>query len=157
MPPPPPPPNASDLKDEGQVVASGSLRQRMEQHRANPSCASCHTLMDPLGFGLENFDAVGAWRDREGAFFIDASGELPDGSKFKGPRELKAILKEKKDDFVRCLSAKMLTYALGRGLEAYDRCAVDDISAAVAKGGYKFSALIHAIVSSDPFQKRGNR
>ncbi|HEV3338900.1 MAG TPA: DUF1592 domain-containing protein [Pirellulales bacterium] len=157
MPPPPPPPNASDLKDEGQVVASGSLRQRMEQHRANPSCASCHTLMDPLGFGLENFDAVGGWRDREGPFAIDASGELPDGSAFKGPRELKAILKQKKDDFVRCLSAKMLTYALGRGLEAYDRCAVDDISAAVAQGDYKFSALIHAIVSSDPFQKRGSR
>ena len=129
----------------------------MEQHRANPSCASCHTLMDPLGFGLENFDAVGAWRDREGAFFIDASGELPDGSSFKGPRELKAILKQKKDDFVRCLSAKMLTYALGRGLEAYDRCAVDEISAAVAKDGYKFSALIQAVVSSDPFQKRGSR
>ena len=157
MPPPPPPPNASDLKDEGQVVTSGSLRQRMEQHRANPSCASCHTLMDPLGFGLENFDTIGAWRDREGQFFIDASGELPDGSSFKGPRELKAILKQKKDDFVRCLSAKMLTYALGRGLEAYDRCAIDEISAAVAKDGYKFSALIHAIVSSDPFQKRGNR
>jgi hypothetical protein len=157
MPPPPPPPNAGDLKDEGQAAASGSLRQRMEQHRANPSCASCHALVDPLGFGLENFDAVGAWRDRDGAFFIDPSGELPDGSSFKGPRELKAILKQKKDEFVRCLSAKMLTYALGRGLEAYDRCAVDEISAAVAQGDYKFSALIHAIVMSDPFQKRGNR
>ncbi|HWB12379.1 MAG TPA: DUF1592 domain-containing protein [Pirellulales bacterium] len=157
MPPPPPPPNAGDLKDEGQVAASGSLRQRMEQHRANPSCASCHVLMDSLGFGLENFDAVGAWRDRDGAFAIDASGELPDGSSFKGPRELKAILKQKKDEFVRCLSAKMLTYALGRGLEAYDRCAVDEISATVAQDGYKFSALIRAIVLSDPFQKRGSR
>lgn len=157
MPPPPPPPNASDLNDEAQVVASGSLRQRMEQHRANPSCASCHTLMDPLGFGLENFDAIGAWRDREEQFFVDASGELPDGSKFKGPRELKAVLKQKSDEFVRCLSGKMLTYALGRGLEASDRCVVDEIAAATAEGGYKFSAMIRAIVASDPFQNRRGR
>jgi hypothetical protein len=157
MPPPPPPPNASDLNDDEKVVASGSLRQRMEQHRANPSCASCHTLMDPLGFGLENFDAIGAWRDRDGAFAVDASGELPDGSAFKGPRELKAILLAKKDEFVRCLVTKMLTYALGRGLEAYDRCAVDEISAAVVQGDYKFSAVVHAIVKSDPFQKRRGR
>ena len=152
--PPPPPPNASDLNDDEKVVASGSLRQRMEQHRANPSCASCHVMMDPLGFGLENFDAIGAWRDRDGAFAIDASGTLPDGSSFKGPRELKSILKERKDEFVRCLAGKMLTYALGRGLEPYDRCAVDDIAARLAQHDYKFSALVYAIVESDPFQKR---
>ncbi|HJT32660.1 MAG TPA: DUF1592 domain-containing protein [Pirellulales bacterium] len=153
-PPPPPPPGAGELKDDEQVALTGSVRQRTEQHRANPACASCHALMDPLGFGLENFDAVGAWRDRDGAFFVDASGELTDGSKFKGPKELKAILRAKKDDFARCFTEKMLTYALGRGLEPYDKCAVDDIVAALAKDGYKFSMLIQQIVASDPFQKR---
>lgn len=154
MAPPPPPPNAGDLKDDGKAVATGSLRQRMEQHRANPSCASCHTLMDSLGFALENFDAIGAWRDRDGAFAVDASGTLPDGASFRGPRELKQVLMQKKDDFVRCLAGKMLTYALGRGLEPYDRCAVDGICESLAKADFKFSALIRAIVESDPFQKR---
>lgn len=153
-PPPPPPPDAGELKEDEKVALSGSLRQRMEQHRANPSCAACHQRMDPLGFGLENFDAIGAWRDRDGEFFIDASGELPDGSKFKRPAELKAILKAKKDDFARCLSEKMLTYALGRGLEYYDKCAIDEITDKLAKHDYKFSALILEIVASDPFQKR---
>lgn len=153
-PPPPPPPGAGELKDDEQVALTGSVRQRTEQHRANPACASCHALMDPLGFGLENFDAVGAWRDRDRAFFVDASGELTDGSKFKGPKELKAILRAKKDDFARCFTEKMLTYALGRGLEPYDKCAVDDIVAALAKDGYKFSTLIQQVVASDPFQKR---
>ncbi|MGH7194963.1 MAG: DUF1588 domain-containing protein, partial [Candidatus Saccharimonadales bacterium] len=153
-PPPPPPPGAGELKDDEQVALTGSVRQRTEQHRANPACASCHALMDPLGFGLENFDAVGAWRDRDGAFFVDASGELVDGSKFKGPQELKAILKAKKDDFARCFAEKMLTYALGRGLEPYDKCTVDDVVAGLAKHGYKFSTLIQQIVASDPFQKR---
>jgi hypothetical protein len=154
MAPPPPPPNSGDLNDDEKVVATGSLRQRMEQHRADPNCASCHALMDPLGFGLENFDAIGAWRDRDGAFAVDASGTLPDGGSFKRPRELKVILRGKQDEFIRCLAGKMLTYALGRGLEAYDRCAVEEIAAALAKGDYKFSTLIHAIVASDPFQKR---
>lgn len=157
MSPPPPPPNSGDLEDDPKAVATGSLRQRLEQHRANPSCASCHTMMDPLGFGLENFDAIGAWRDREGAYAIDASGTLPDGSAFKGPRELKEILKGRKDDFVRCVAGKMLTYALGRGLTPYDQCALDDIAALLAKSDYKFSALIHALVESDPFQKRKSK
>ncbi|HUY88885.1 MAG TPA: DUF1592 domain-containing protein [Pirellulales bacterium] len=153
-PPPPPPPDAPDLKEDEKVALSGSLRQRMEQHRANPSCAACHARMDPLGFGLENFDAIGAWRDRDGEFAIDASGELPDGSKFKRPAELKAILKAKQDDFARCLTEKMLTYALGRGLEYYDKCAIDEIASKLAKSGYKFSTLILEIVASDPFQLR---
>lgn len=151
---PPPPPGSGDLSDDEQVALTGSVRQRTEQHRANPACASCHALMDPLGFGLENFDAVGAWRDRDGTFFVDASGELVDGRKFKGPQELKAILKTKKDEFARCFTEKMLTYALGRGLEPFDRCTVDDIVAALAKDGYKFSTLIQQIVASDAFQKR---
>ena len=153
-PPPPPPPDAGELKEDDKVALSGSLRQRMEQHRANPSCAACHARMDPLGFGLENFDAIGAWRDRDGEFAIDASGELPDGSKFKRPAELKELLKAKKDDFARCLAEKMLTYALGRGLEYYDKCAIDEIADRLAKHEYKFSSLILEIVASDPFQKR---
>lgn len=158
MAPPPPPPNSGDLDDDPKAAAkAGSLRQQLEQHRANPSCASCHTMMDPLGFGLENFDAIGAWRDRDGALAIDASGLLPDGSSFNGPRELKAVLKQRKDDFVRCLAGKMLTYALGRGIQPSDQCTLDDISSRLAKNDYKFSALIHAIVESDPFQKRKSK
>ena len=86
-----------NCKDDKQAVLTGSLRQRMEQHRANPSCASCHQRMDPLGFGFENFDAIGAWRDRDGKFAIDPSGALPDGQSFKGPAELRAILKDRQD------------------------------------------------------------
>jgi len=153
-PPPPPPPGAGELRDDEQVALTGSLRQRMEQHRANPSCAQCHFRMDPLGFGLENFDAIGAWRDRDGSFFIDASGTLPDGSSFKRPSELKTILKARKDEFARCFTEKMLTYALGRGLEYYDRCTVDEIASALAHDNYKFGTLIQRIVASEPFQKR---
>ncbi len=142
-----------ELKEGGKAL-TGTLRQQMEQHRANPSCAACHARMDSLGFGLENFDAIGAWRDRDGAHAIDASGALPDGSSFKRPSELKQILKRKKDDFARCLAEKMLTYALGRGLEYYDKCAVDDIAAKLAANDYKFSTLILEIVGSDPFQLR---
>ncbi|MBI1899875.1 MAG: DUF1592 domain-containing protein [Planctomycetia bacterium] len=150
--PPPPPPQVEQLKEDGPLT--GTLRQRMEQHRRNPNCAVCHKQMDPLGFGLENFDAVGAWRDKEGDEPIDASGELPDGRKFNGPSELKQILLGDKADFRRCLAEKMLTYALGRGLEYYDRCAVDDIVRAVEQDGEGMQALVHAIVASDPFQKR---
>lgn len=153
-PPPPPPPDVPELKEDEKAVQSGSLRQRMEQHRANPTCAACHQRMDPLGFGLENFDAVGAWRARDGNVPVDATGILPGGQSFQGPRELKAILKSRKDAFARCLTEKLLTYALGRGLEYYDRKAVDRIAGAVAKSDYRFSALVLEIVKSDPFQKR---
>jgi mono/diheme cytochrome c family protein len=153
-PPPPPPPGAGELSEDKKVVLSGTLRQRMEQHRANPNCATCHQRMDPLGFGFENFDAIGAWRERDGQFTIDPSGVLPSGQAFKGPAELKAILKSRREAFTRCLAEKLLTYALGRGLEPYDRCAVDQIAANVAKNGYKFSCLVDEIVKSDPFQMR---
>jgi hypothetical protein len=103
-PPPPPPPDVPELKDDAGVVLSGTLRQRMEQHRANASCASCHGRMDPLGFGLENYDAIGAWRDKDGGFPIDASGVLPSGQTFSGPRALKAILKTREKEFARCLA-----------------------------------------------------
>jgi hypothetical protein len=153
-PPPPPPPNVPELSDDRNVVLSGSLRQRMEKHRSNTLCASCHQRMDPLGFGFENFDAVGAWRDRDGNFAIDPSGTLPGGQSFKGPRELKTILKGRAPEFSRCLAEKLLTYAMGRGLEYYDRCAVDKIVQAQAAAHYKFTSLVIDVVKSEPFQMR---
>jgi mono/diheme cytochrome c family protein len=153
-PPPPPPAGVEELKDDKEAVLSGSLRQRMEQHRANPNCATCHQRMDPLGFGLENFDAIGGWRTREGKHAIDPSGTLPNGQSFKGPAELRAILKTRQEAFARCLAEKLLTYALGRGVERYDRCALDDIVRGAGKDNYKFSRLVIEIAKSDPFQKR---
>src|SRR5206468_6325729 len=114
-PPPPPPPDVPELKEGKELT--GTLRQRMEQHRANPSCATCHQRMDPLGFGFENYDAIGAWRTKDGKFAVDAGGVLPDGRKFNGPAELRKILKERQAEFTRCLTEKLLTYALGRGME----------------------------------------
>jgi hypothetical protein len=153
-PPPPPPPDVPELKEEKQAVLSGTLRQRMEQHRANPSCANCHQKMDPLGFGFENFDVIGAWRVKEGKFAIDASGMLPGGKKFNGPAELRGILKQRQGEFCRCLSEKLLTYALGRGMERPDRCTIDDLSRNLAKSQYRFSSLVLDIVKSDAFQMR---
>jgi hypothetical protein len=151
-PPPPPPPNVPNLSEEKQL--KGSLRQVMEMHRENAVCASCHQRMDPIGFAFENFDAIGAWREKDGGFPIDPSGVLPDGKSFKGPGELKQILKEKKDLFARCLTEKVLTYALGRGLEYYDRCAVDKILKALKENDYRFSTLLFEVVQSEPFQMR---
>ena len=148
------PPNVGNLPDDKKGPLVGTLRQRMEQHRANPSCAGCHARMDPIGFGLENYDATGGWRTRDGDASIDSSGVLPDGAKFNGPAQLKQILKGKKTQFVHCLAEKMTTYALGRGVERTDKCTVDDIVATTAKNGYKFSSLIIAIVQSDPFRKQ---
>jgi Protein of unknown function (DUF1592)/Protein of unknown function (DUF1588)/Protein of unknown function (DUF1585)/Protein of unknown function (DUF1587)/Protein of unknown function (DUF1595)/Planctomycete cytochrome C len=156
-PPPPPPPGVEDLKDGDKVVLSGSLRQRMEQHRTNPSCAACHARMDPLGFGLENFDALGAWRTHDGLHPIDASGTLPGGQSFDGPAELRAVLKARRQAFARCLAEKLLTYALGRGVEPSDGRAVDAIARRLARNDYRFSALVLAVVQSEPFQTRGAR
>ena len=154
-PPPPAPPNVP-LLPEGteQKPLTGTLRQRMEQHRADPGCAACHRLMDPLGFGLENYDPVGGWRTTDGESEIDASGELPDGRTFRGPGELKALLKEREHDFRRCLAEKLLTYALGRGLEWYDACAVERIAARCREGGDRFSVLVAEIVKSPAFRQR---
>jgi hypothetical protein len=152
-PPPPPPPDVPELKDGG--VLTGSLRRRMEQHRENPLCASCHARMDPIGFGMENFDGIGAWREKDGEFDIDPSGKLVTGEAFNGVTDLKAVLlKLKRDEFVRCLTEKMLTYALGRGLEYYDKCAVEQTTKRLAKNRYKFSTLVTEIVKSTPFQMR---
>jgi len=156
-PPPDPPANVPMLQDDAKAVAAGTLRQRMEQHRKDPNCAVCHKEMDALGFALENFDAVGAWRTKDGKFPIDAAAQLPDGRSFNGPRELKAVLCGSKDLFVRCLAEKLLTYAIGRGIESYDKPAVDEIIGAARSGDYKFSTLVQGIVRSDPFQKRLGR
>jgi hypothetical protein len=154
-PPPPPPPNVPPL-DEAKAGSATSLRQVMEEHRANALCASCHSKMDPLGFGLENYNAIGEWREQDGKFPIDSSGVLPDGRTFKGPAELKAILLSSKSAFADCITEKMLTYALGRGLERADRPAVRDITKGLAAGDYKFSTLVTGIVRSMPFRnKRG--
>lgn len=155
--PPPPPPNVPALADEGKTKLVGTLRQRMEQHRANPSCASCHEQMDGIGFALENFDAVGAWRTQDGGEKIDAAGTLPGGKSFNGPVELRRIIKSQGDQFIACLAGKMLTFALGRGLESYDRRTTDGIVAAMKQNGNKFSVLIEEIVRSDAFQKRNGR
>jgi mono/diheme cytochrome c family protein len=153
-PPPPPPPEAGELSEKKDIVESASLRKRMEQHRADPNCATCHQKMDPLGFGFENYDAVGAWRTKDGKFDIDPAGVLPDGKSFNGPKELKIILKGKEKEFRKCLADRLLTYALGRGLEAYDKCAVDQIADNLAKNEYRFSGLVINIVTSSPFQMR---
>ncbi len=152
-PPPPPPPDAGELPED-KAELKGSLRQRMEMHRSKAICASCHQRMDPLGFALENYNAIGAWRTKDGKFPVDNSGTLPTGQSFKGPKGLREILKSKQADFRKCLTEKMLTYALGRGLEYYDRCAVDEICQALVKNQDRFSTMIVAIVKSDPFQKR---
>jgi hypothetical protein len=151
--PPPPPPDVPNL-DEAKIGQSASMRVQLEEHRKNPTCASCHARMDPLGFGLENFDAVGQWRTEDGKFPIDASGTLPDGRIFKGPQELRAILRTDRDAFAEALTEKLLTYALGRGLERYDRIAVKKISERLAAENYRFSALVLEIVKSLPFQMR---
>jgi hypothetical protein len=153
-PPPPPPPNVEELSEDEATVLKGTLRQRMEQHRHNPACANCHAKMDPLGFGLENFDAVGSYRTKDGRFPIDPSGTLPNGKSFQGPAGLKKILLADKDLFVRCLAEKLLTYALGRGLEYYDKCAVDEVCTAASRNNHRFTSLIVAVVKSEPFRKR---
>ena len=149
-PPSPPPEDVAELEEDADEI--GTLRQRMEQHRSNEACAICHRKMDALGFGLENFDAIGAWRDRDGSLPVDASGTLPGNVQFDGPVELMSILAErKKKEFCRCLTNKMLTYALGRGLDSHDRCAVNTILEQLAEDGYRFSSLISGIVLSEPF------
>jgi hypothetical protein len=151
-PPPPAPPNVPELQE---VKLTGTLRQRLEQHRENPTCASCHARMDPIGFGFENFDGVGAYREKDEDFPIDPSGQLVSGESFNGAPALAAMLaKSKREEFVRCLSEKMLTYAIGRGPEFYDKCALDEISKGVSRKGYRFSSLILEIVRSVPFQQR---
>jgi hypothetical protein len=152
-PPPDPPPDAPDLDAIQKAKPNATLRLQLEIHRENPVCASCHKVMDQLGFGLENFDAIGQWREKDGGFKIDASGELPGGAKFNGPLALAKVLDKRRTEFARCLTEKMLTFALGRELAVQDRCAVDKIVERIADEDYRFSSSVTAIVTSDPFCK----
>ncbi len=151
-PPPPPPPDVPELAENHGGEAPRSLRERLERHRADPACASCHSRIDPIGFGLENYDVLGRWRDEEDGHPIDAAGVLPDGTRFDGPAELKLILLDRKDQFLRVLTEKMLAYALGRGLTLTDRCTVGRIVERVRERGYRAHALVIEIVNSAPFR-----
>ncbi len=153
-PPPAPPPNVPALKENGDGGKVLSLRQLMEAHRANPTCATCHKVMDPLGLSLENFDAVGQWRAKDGAGPIDASGQLADGSKVDGPVALRNALIRRPEGFAGTFTEKLLTYALGRGLDYYDMPVVRSIVRDSAKNNYRFSAVVLDIVKSAPFQMR---
>jgi len=152
-PPPPPPPNVPSLDEAASGVAQ-SLRQQMEQHRSDPTCAACHSKMDPLGFALENYDAVGKWRTMDGKFPVDTTGSLPDGTRFTGPSDLREALAKHLPQFAEALTRKMLVYALGRGLESYDRQSVSSIASNWQKKEYRFQALIFEIANSLPFQSR---
>ncbi|CAN5222223.1 hypothetical protein BH10PLA2_BH10PLA2_14670 [soil metagenome] len=152
-PPPPPPPNVPTL-DDNIVSANLPVRERLMQHRANTACATCHNVIDPVGFSLENFDAVGRWRATEEGQPVDAGGGLPDGSRFTGVNGLEAALLKRPEIFVETLTEKLLTYALGRGVEYYDGPAVRDIVRQAKASDYRFADLILALVSSPPFQMR---
>ena len=153
-PPPPPPPNVPALKENGSVGKVMTIRERMAQHRANPPCAGCHSLMDPVGFSLENYDGVGRWRGSEEDIPIDASGNLPDGHQFAGVAGLRNALLSRPELFVTTLTEKLLTYGLGRGLESYDAATVRKIVGEARSDNYRFSSLIVGIVNSAPFQMR---
>lgn len=154
-PPPPPPPNVPELSEAKEAALSGSLRQRMEQHREKPMCASCHSRMDPIGFGFENFDGIGAWREKDGEFPVDAAGKLLSGEDFSDAAALKKILVEKKRrEFLECMAGKMLTFALGRGMEYYDRVSIDQAVKSMEKNQYRFSSLVAGVVNSPAFQLR---
>ncbi len=154
-PPPPPPPNVPELEpaeDSGQVLA---MRERMEQHRANPVCASCHRMMDPLGLALENFDAVGRWRGHmPGGTAIDASGAMPDGTAFDGPAGMRDLLVRNPEQFATVVTEKLLIYALGRGVEHYDATSVRRILREAAGNDYGLASLVVGVVKSTPFRMR---
>ena len=155
MPPPPPPPNVPALEDPEPGVAARSMRDRMEQHRANPVCAACHRLMDPAGLSMENFDAIGRWRDRADDWSpIDATGSIPGGGRFDGVAGLRQALLARPEVFVGTMTEKLLTYALGRGLDHHDGPAVRRILRDAAGDNYRFSSLVLGIVDSTPFQMR---
>jgi hypothetical protein len=154
-PPPPPPPDVPQLDQEHKTADAKTLRERLEQHRRNAACAACHSRIDPLGFGLENYDVLGQWRTEEAGRPIDSRGELPDGTVFEGPDELKQLLLARKDQFVRHLTSKLLGYALGRGLSNEDYCTVDEIVDQLKKDNYSAHTLVLGIVRSVPFRYKG--
>lgn len=152
-PPPPPPPDVPALEEDS-VGSTASLRQQMEKHRSNPVCASCHSKMDPLGFALENYDAIGKWRTRDGKFPVDSTGVLPDGTRFSGPAEMRQALLAQMPQFAQNVVEKMMIYALGRGLGRYDRIVAKEITRKLAADNYPFQTIVYEIVESLPFQSR---
>jgi hypothetical protein len=152
-PPPPPLPDVPALKDNT-IAANLSVRARLAEHRSNAACASCHNLMDPIGFSLENFDAIGRWRTLEDGLPVDATGGMPDGSTFNSVTGLEAALLKRPELFASTLTEKMLTFALGRGVETYDAPAVRKIVREAAEDEYRFSAIVLGIVNSTPFTMR---
>ncbi len=155
---PPPPADVPELPEPGEVERPTSTRNLMEQHSSNPACSSCHRLMDPLGFALENFDAIGRWRDRDhGDFPIDAKATLPDGTKVQGPADLRNLVLSRRREFIETLTGKLLTYAVGRGLEPYDMPAIREIMRDAAPSNYRWSDLILGIVKSRPFRMKRSR
>lgn len=150
--PPPPPPDVPELSEEGEDVAGKSVRERLQIHRDNPSCASCHNTIDPVGFGLENFDAIGRWREEDNGTKVDSTGKLPGGEEFSNPQELKQAVLRQKEKFVTLLTEKMLSYALGRGLVPSDYCAVEEITQRLAAHDYQSHQLVLGIVESVPFR-----
>lgn len=157
-PPPEPPPNVPGLPDRGEGGVPASVRDRLEQHRANPVCASCHAPMDPLGFALENFDAIGSWRaTSEAGLPIDSSGTMPSGTQFEGPAGLRSVLLSRDQEFAGAVTEKLLAYAVGRGLEYYDQPSVRQMLREAAEDEYRWSSIILGIVKSTPFQGRRSR
>jgi hypothetical protein len=156
-PPPPPLPFVPALKESGGAGKALSMRERMAEHRSNPACSGCHKLMDPVGFSLENYDAVGRWRTAEENKPIDASGGLPDGSKFEGVSGLEQAVLSRPEVFATTFTDKLLTYALGRGVEYYDAPAVRKIVREARAKNFRFSSFIMGIVSSTPFQMRSSQ
>ena len=156
-PPPPPPPGAGGLPADDAPREGLTFRQRLEKHRSKPECASCHKRMDPIGFGLENFDPIGRWRTEQGGQAVDAGGEMSDGMKFHGPVELKRILLADKQEFIRNLTEKLLSYALGRGLEFYDMPTVRRIGRTLESDGCRADTLVLEVAKSFPFQYRRNQ
>src|SRR5206468_3145856 len=153
-PPPPPPPNVPALKENGEGAKPTSIRERLERHRKNPVCASCHARMDPLGFALENFDAIGQWRDSDAGIPIETTSVLPDGTKLDGPVAFRTALLGRRDEFIANVTEKLLTYALGRGVDYQDAPAIRQIVRDAARSDYRWSSLILGIVRSTPFQMK---
>jgi hypothetical protein len=153
-PPPPPPPNVPPLKETGEGGQPASVRARMEEHRSNPVCAACHKQMDPLGFALENFDAIGKYRTMDGDSPIDASGAFVDGSKFSNPAEFRQALLAHKDEFIRNFTEKLMTYGLGRAVGYSDMRAIRAVVRNASASDYRWVSLILGVVASEPFQMK---
>ncbi len=153
-PPPPPPPNVPALKEAAEILKPQSVRERLEEHRKNPACAGCHALMDPIGFSLENFDAVGVWRANDSGFRVEPAGQMFDGSKLNGPVSLRQAILNRSDVFMGTFTENLLAYGLGRVLEPYDMPAVRAIARDAAPNNNRFSSFLLGVVKSTPFQMR---